>query len=234
MNKLRHFLWTVSILIIMGGCRTVDRLPPPPSPQPLRIGLTPSLLPILQDRLAACERATPGVALLVQVKPHSSINTQTSDIIIQLGEDNLAERKFPIQLGWGQLELIAHPDLPLASLDKKTILENYTALSPEFQVWTYPPDHELRNLFERVFLVSEVRSPAAMIAPGPAEMVAAVSQNPTALGYVLDSWVTSEVNTFPVDSATRAALRQPILAVPRENPQGVIKSYLACLQNWEP
>jgi hypothetical protein len=172
--------------------------------------------------------------LLVQVKPHNSLNPLTSDIVIQLGEDNLAEDHFPIQIGWGQLVPIANPDLPLNALDQDVILENYTALSPDLQVWTYPPDHELRILFEGGFLASAPLSPAAMIAPGPEEMVAAVSREPTALGYVLDSWVTSELNTIPLDATLRAALRQPILAITRENPQGVLKSYLACLQNWEP
>ncbi|MFN2150367.1 MAG: hypothetical protein ACK2T5_02140, partial [Anaerolineales bacterium] len=136
--------------------------------------------------------------------------------------------------GWGQLVLIAHPDLSPASLDQDTILKNYTALSPDFQVWTYPSGHELRTLFERDFLASKTQSPEAMIAPGPAEMLAAVSQNPTALGYILDSWVTSELVTIPVDSATQLALRQPILAITRGDPQGVLREYLACMQNWAP
>lgn len=234
MSKLRLFIWFVPFLVALVGCRTVERLPPPPFPQPVRIGLPPSLFPILQDRLVACEQTTPGVAVLAQVKPYNSLDLIASDIIIQLGEDNLAEDQYPVQLGWGQLVLIVNPDLPDASLDEGTIQDNFTALSPVFQVWTYPPDHELRNLFDRVFLVSEATSPAAQIATGPAEMLVAISQDPTALGYVLDSWVTSEVQTLPVDTATHAALRQPILAVTQHDPQGALEQYLACLQNWQP
>ncbi len=234
MKKTWSILWLLHFLAVITGCHTVESFPPPPSPQVLRIGIPPSLFPDLKEQLTTCEKEIRDLAPFVELKPNQSLNLQSSDFIVQLGEGNLGEDQFAIQLGWAQLVLIAHPDNHFVSLDQDKIQELYTVPSSTIQVWTYPPNNELRQLFEEGFLAHKAVPPNAMIAPGPAEMITAILQNSSALGYVLDTWVTSQVQVIPLDTATQSALRQPILAVTQGEPDGALREYLACLQTWGP
>ena len=230
----RQFALIVIITLVFAGCRTIEPLPPPASPQVFRLGMPPSLAPAMQDKLEACQHELESSIVFVEIKPQQALDYHTSDIVIQLGEENLTGNEFPFQVGWDQLVLITHPDMDVASLDEETILDRYTASQPPGEIWTYPPGHELRLLFDNTFLASQEVSPNALIAPGPAEMMAVISQNTSALGYALQSWVTSQVRTLPIDPAIQASLRQPILAVTLDNPSGFIREYLACLQKSEP
>jgi hypothetical protein len=230
----RQFTLLVIIVLALAGCRTIEPLPPPPSPQVYRLSMPPSLIPAMQDKMEVCQQEFESSIVFVEVKPQLSLDFHNADIVIQLGDENLTGNEYPVQVGWAQLVLITHPDMNAASLDYKTIVDRYTASQNSGQIWTYPHDHELRQLFDKTFLASEEVSPTALIAPGPAEMMAAITQNTDALGYTLQSWVTSQVQTIPIDPGIQAALRQPILAVTLDSPSGFVRQYLACLQITEP
>ena len=77
-----------------------------------------------------------------------------------------------------------------------------------------------------------------MLAPDPQAMLEAIAGNINAIGYIPGSFLTSgdptltsNINIIQVDKPLEDALHQPVIAVTRSEPQGLMRSLLVCLQN---
>ncbi|MCJ7701789.1 MAG: hypothetical protein MUO62_09415 [Anaerolineales bacterium] len=221
------------LLFSLAACTPVELQPPPASPQPLRVEITPSLEPLFQEKIQNCALQNPRSAVFLDVVPSASLDPERADIIIQIGEPSKGPAGFAVQLGWEEIILIAHPDVEIQDLTLAKIRGIYTASPPSLQSWTYPENHEIRRFFDQIILGNEPISPFTHIAPQPGDMIAAVSQEPGSIGYALQSWIPGDIQTFTLGNAVQTALRQPILARSLQEPAGPARDFLICLQNLE-
>jgi hypothetical protein len=96
--------------------------------------------------------------------------------------------------------------------------------SENSQVWVYPSDGDIQQLFDQFVMQGRSVSAFAKIAPSPQIMAEALSSESNTVGFIPKSEITESlrevysVGTFPV------------LALTDFEPQGAVKNLLGCLQ----
>ena len=86
-------------------------------------------------------------------------------------------------------------------------------------------ENETSQIFQEYFLGGMLFSSNAQVAPGPAQMLEAVSSDPTAIGYLPQSWVNSSVNALEIN------IEVPLLVFADVEPEGTLREFVACLQD---
>jgi hypothetical protein len=70
----------------------------------------------------------------------------------------------------------------------------------------------------------------ALLAPNPAAMFEAIAADPLAVGYIPASWLDKDIQIITIEVELQDAFTQPILALSVREPEGSLRTYLACLQ----
>ena len=116
----------------------------------------------------------------------------------------------------------------------KISLEDLTEIFAEaptqYEVWAFPRNQPIRELFDRVILKGTKLTPYAQLVPNPEAMLKIVSSQENAMGYLPDSWVTGNVTIVELDKQFQSSLRLPVLGITDQEPVGVVRSLLVCLQ----
>jgi hypothetical protein len=105
-----------------------------------------------------------------------------------------------------------------------------TESGEQIQVWTYPEGDDLRQVFDRAFLSENHLSSLAYLAPDQNAMIEAISTNPLAIGFLLESQLPAILKVISLQGETSFNLTQPILALSAVEPQGQVRQLLLCLQ----
>jgi DNA-binding transcriptional LysR family regulator len=232
--------WLLSLasLLTLTACLPQQTTTPPASLRPLTVAFTPSLQPI-SIALNACVADFPQMALLVEEIPAPSIQNQSSDLKIWLG-DPPDHDWFATPLAWEQIVIIVHPSNPLTSMSGENLSDLFTGRikrwselggdEGEVVVWIYPKGDEIRQIFETNIMNGNQFSSQALLAPDPEAMLEAVAKDPVAIGFLPDAWITPQVKSIQVIPDLSNRLRQPVLALTAGEPHGLVRSYLLCLQ----
>ena len=61
-------------------------------------------------------------------------------------------------------------------------------------------------------------------------MLASIAQDPAAIGALPRAWFSEAVKPAEIDQDLRELLLQPVLALAEEEPQGIVREFLSCLQ----
>jgi hypothetical protein len=186
-------LFILSILVF--GCSPAPSSTPEPTLQIVRIGFTPSTI-AWQDELYGCAQSIPGVGLAVYEKPDLTFlnNGRPIDFFIQLGGE-IPGSKFVTQLGMEEIVWISNLANPIDHLTHQQLADIYlgngikeagdvSGSTSLINVWIYPQEDALAKFLTEVMPTSKSFLSTAYIAPDPAAMLQAVSENPLALGYV--------------------------------------------------
>lgn len=237
---MRNVLFIVIATLLLGACTQLATQPPPPTPQVLEVAVTPAMRS-WEASLRACAATLPELRLLVEETPASRLDLEVG-ISIRLGTPDTSAPYFAAQIGEDQIVVVVHPDNPIQTLTGDALRSLYTgqtttwdSLVPGFtqpvQVWDYPAQNELHSIFLLSLWKTNPPLILAYQAPDPAAMLEAIAENPGAVGYLPSSWLKdSPVSLVPVDSAVKEALRQPVLLLSAQPPQGLARSLLGCLQ----
>jgi hypothetical protein len=101
-------------------------------------------------------------------------------------------------------------------------------------VLTYPKGDQLRILLQDAVLGAEEITPYALVVSEPGEMVQSILQNTDSIGYIPESWATRDLKVIPLDPGVQETLRLPVLGLTLQEPDGLVRNFLACLQNsWD-
>lgn len=235
----RRFTWLI-VFLLLAGCQSGE-LPPLPTPELWQVRVTPALAWLGAD-LNACTRQFPGAGLLLSETPAGQEELAAGEISLRWGAPP-ALPAFASILGWDELVLIVHPDNPLRSLAPQQARAIYAAelrawaeIDPqleelgEIQVWTYPENEESRQIFEDVLRTGPSHNPFAWLAPSPAAMREAVSQDPAAIGFLPGRWLDENVKDIHLEEKGIGSLYQPILALSADQPTPDQTQWLVCLQ----
>lgn len=233
-NPLYLFLCWVALII--GACTENPELLTVPSPVPVRISHPPSLSPV-RTALTACARKLPGLALLVEIRPLAFIDLSEVDLALWLGEKpDFAG--FAAPLAQEQIVLIVNSRNPLKDIDISTlkkILSGETNSWQQFGVpgedeitlWVYPQENEIQNAIEGKLGGSLRISPSAFIAADPEVLLKKVASDRSAIGFLPAAWLNTNVKAVEIQGIN---IKLPVLALSEEEPQGMARQLLACLQ----
>jgi hypothetical protein len=94
-------------------------------------------------------------------------------------------------------------------------------------VWAYPADDPISLIMRDSGLTID---PVVRIAPSPAELRSAVAADPTAIGMLPRIWLDASVRELNIPGLDLGQFRAPLLALTLTEPQGVVRAWLACVQ----
>jgi hypothetical protein len=224
----------ILFFLIVPACKSIHLQPPPPSPQLIQIGITPSLLPRLREGLEGCAKVHPGIAINLEIITNSILDDEAADIHILLGEPGGGTGDYAFQLGWEEIVVITTLDSKIDSGNLESIRELFTTANPTRMVLTYPKGDQLRILLQDAVLGAEEITPYALVVSEPGEMVQSILQNTDSIGYIPESWATRDLKVIPLDPGVQETLRLPVLGLTLQEPDGLVRNFLACLQNsWD-
>jgi ABC-type phosphate transport system substrate-binding protein len=164
------------------------------------------------------------------------------EIAIRLGAPAWAQPYFATQIGEEQIVIVINPQNPLSTLSNEMLRQLYsgqvtewseleTSFDQPVQVWDYPPGEDLHEVFVTALWGASPQPILAYLAPDPDAMLVAVSATPGALGYLPRSWLgEGDLITVAVEEKLSSALRQPVLLLTADEPQGLLRAWLSCLQ----
>ena len=95
---------------------------------------------------------------------------------------------------------------------------------PSLQVWAYASGEDIQNVFNRLVMQGKEISPAARLAVDPQQMSDTLVNEPNTVGILPRHWkVGDSREVLSVGTV-------PVLAITPEEPQGMVKQLIACLQ----
>lgn len=227
------------LILLLAGCSAPPAQTPVPSPRAFTVALSPALQP-MEAALHKCALDQPEIALILNQAPQSSINFGNTDLGIDLGP--LPEGiDYSAALAEEQIAIIVNPGNPVKSLKAEELgaifsgeVRSWGEIGGndlEIQVWAAPPGNEVRKIFDSAVLSGEPLSTQAFLAPDSQTMLSGVADNPGAIGYVPNAWLTDNVRSLDLSDALAAPLHQPVLALLPKEPTGAARSFLYCLQS---
>lgn len=232
-NLIFLLCWLASTL---EACTGTQELLIVPSPVPIRVALPPSLEPV-RAALTACARNQSGLALLVETQPSAFIDLSEVELALWLG-DMPEFAGFAAPLAQEQIVLIVNSHNPLLNLGLPTlekILSGQIATwqqigipyDGEITLWIYPQENEIQMTIESMVLLDNKISPSAFIAADPEILLKKVENERSAIGFLPAAWLTPSVKAVEIEGVS---INLPVLALSEDEPQGMVRQLLACLQ----
>jgi hypothetical protein len=215
--------------ILISACSPFVTSTPPPSPQPIQVAFTTTLSPLV-ERLHQCALQHPEIALITRQTTIIGLEETGADLVLWMGEPPQEPYKNAFTLGEDSIVIIAGTSVALQDLSTDQLRDLYIEPRSTYQIWTYPPGHELRNLFDKVVMGENATNANALLAPNPAAMLEAIAADSLAVGFIPASWLDVDIQTIKVEMELQEALSQPLLALSLREPIGNLRTYLACLQ----
>jgi DNA-binding transcriptional LysR family regulator len=228
---------------ILTACGSPPRATPAATPALLTVALPPSL-GTFREVLSECDQANADFSIDVIELPVEQLDAQVADLVIRLGGEPEADRTFPI--GDETIALVVNSSNPIKAIPVEQLnkimtgrLTSWAEVGGELQaiqVWVYPAGNDVRRVFDAATLPSERILPDALVAPNPQAMLEAIGDDPSAIGYVPQSWLAQgrnedKVLSLSLDQKLVEKLHQPVNAFTRSMPEDEIKQLIACLQS---
>ena len=220
------------LAILLAGCAAQPTLAVAPTRQPFHIAITPALSPI-SDALQICTTALPDSALVVDQVPANAQNFEDTALVFRLGEP-AQSTAFAAPLAWERIVLVLHPDNPIAALTPDQVKNLFTGRvhnwielggdEVDVQVWAEAEGSESRMAFDAQIMAGGTLGPQVHLAPNPAAMLTAVSEERGAVGYLPRAWLMGDVKALDL------GIELPVLALANAEPQGPGRDLLLCLQ----
>lgn len=237
MNYFRKTL-TLWMLLWLTACQSIQPAPLPAIPPPVTIDLTPSTA-YWRQAIHDCSGEVPGFSAAVDVVQRKNILSDTTTWVLVSGEPPLPQA---YSLGSDHLVWIVNQNNPLASLSADQIAGIYTGFLPawgkvdaslaaDWSAKTILPLHyldgdELETKFTAEVLDEALVGTNVLTAPGPAEVIGAVTKDESALGFIPSRWMTSTVK----EVAAPQSADFPLTLSMQSAPDDTAARFIACLQ----
>ncbi|RME08503.1 MAG: hypothetical protein D6803_01065 [Anaerolineae bacterium] len=190
------------------------------------VSRTPALA-WLDEKLNLCASLLPQVALLLE---ENYTPSPQADIALRYAPLPESTTGSVTLLGGDTLLAVAHPSIPVGDLESVDVRLLATSPQPPHTFYTYPAADELRQNFDAFVLAGWRLSPNARLAPNPIAMLQAIRAGEVAVGYVPQNAATGyEVASAPLTDAAGAPLHLDIVALTAQEPEGIVRVFVACL-----
>jgi len=231
MIAVKRFFLLCVFLSACSGPRPTESMP---TLVPVQVAYPPSMMGFV-DAFSGCANQQQQIALYLERITSADVGTN-AHVLLWWGEPPRDGSAY--QLG----EIVISPVVnsqrvdSVSSLEQfKKIYEGQTISWPDgrpVQVWTYPLDDPIRQTFEQAIGVKNL-SPNAYLAPDPQIMLEAIAADADAVGYLPLDGVTKNQKVAPVDlnKGLAESIRQPLIVNMDHEPEGVLLTWLGCIQN---
>jgi len=245
---IRKIYWIALIpLLLLTACQAeLSPVTETPTLEIINIQVTPATAHWM-DSVAECSQQIPDFGVYRQILPISELDLGAADLMMRLGQKQESD-PFVTLLGTEEIVLVIGEDVSVPSLNLQTINSiftgNFTGWGqvPEvkesegdgdqpIRVLSYPPENELRTLFETSFLGSNKIKSGSTVIFTEETLDNLLVQHPNAIGYTLKSKVPQGVRTLSVSGDNPQPGLQYVLAVTQQEPIGKLRELLLCLQN---
>lgn len=231
-------LFGLLLIALLAGCQS-QTATPLPTPTPLTLEITPAL-DWLKPMIAECAVEIPALALTVRSKAQTEQSLEGADILLQWSE-TASDQGYTLKLGEDQLAIIVHPENPVEEMNKAQLtaiysgtLTNWSNLSEssggDIHLWVYPPSEDSQILFGSQILAYDEIVTTALLAPNPDTMLEAVRGDAQAIGLIPARMLDSTVKSIALIDYANSDLTAPILTVTAEEPSGLTREWLLCVQ----
>ena len=249
--KSHLFLLLIIIpLTILPGCQGKLLLPPLPSPRAIKVGIAgdtqAGITDLLQDCLYSSPDLSPQILLVVEPYPDPT----EYDLLIWQGDPSLypeLQNHDIISIGLAEydLVLILSSENQLISLPLSTIraifsgkIQDWSSvpdsgLRGKIHFWVYYENHPLRLIFENSLLGSLPISSSAFISPSQKEVIMAVKDSRTGIGFISQSSGIQNLNVLPI-SGISSPPSVSILAVYQKDTAALASPLAECLLSTMP
>jgi phosphate transport system substrate-binding protein len=233
------WLWCA---LLLTACGTPTRATPVPTPTLIRIAITPALRP-LTAVISSCVAAYPQVALTLDEISTIELDAQSADLILRMG--GAPGKGFTAGIGEQSIVVIVNLENPVISITTVDLLNLYTGMTTYWdeiggkeqpiQVWDYPEGEDIRLILDGALFPGKRLTPQALIAPDPQAMISAIANDPAAIGFVPQTWLSQSpgmvrIRPVNIDPLLAELLHQPVFAESKFEPQGWVRQLLGCMQ----
>lgn len=242
-------LLTVSILLLLlvSACNPENNgFVDEPNLEVVNLQITPTIDHWL-PKVADCAEGIPDFSIYTQVLLPSETFNDPADLIIRLGArtDN---DPYVVVLGMEKISVIAGSEVPITSLSLESlhnifsgeltnwaqvpeIMDEGITIDQPIQTLSYPDEHSLRILFERIFLEEKAISSQPMVFSTLERLNQILGEDPYAIGYLLESQAPDNGKILEISGLDPQTTHQLVLAVTPQEPQGQLRQLLLCLQD---
>jgi len=233
-NRLPRIFITIfalgAMLWALGACAPVPERTASPTLEVITVQYTPAVRS-LQPLLAQCANQTPGAGLVLHEISAPNLNLSAANLTLRLGEPP-TPASYSASLVSSDLTLIAHPNHPQDEISLRDLSNLYarqpSGEEPEDQIYTYQPGDDLRQAIEAFLGQSAGRLTREV--PTVQAVLETVSTNEKAIGFLPTSPDNPEIKIIEITGVDPEQLHIPLLALSDEEPTGLTRSFLACLQ----
>ena len=232
------------LIFVLAACQSPAAAPVNAEyPEAVVLQHTPGLR-IASPALQACAAEAPDLALFIEEAPRTAIDLNSdvenlTRVGLVLGEPAAGE--YAVALGETQIAVIAHLSNPVQNLSADELsnlfsgeVQNWSQIGGLDQAvtpWVLTPADESRQLFDKSILGEKNLASQARLAADPAWMLAGVSADPGAIGYLPAAWLDEKIRPVYLQADLADELRLPLFALAVTQPQGQARDLMICLQN---
>ena len=146
------------------------------------------------------------------------------DIRLQLGEPEFLS-SFAYQIDEEEILIVTNRVSPIQNLTLEQAQGLFMGLGdPAVQVWVYASEAEMQIVFDQFVMKGRSVMSSARVAVNPQQMSDALVSESNSVGILSRHWIAGDVREV------YSVAKVPALALTQTEPQGVVKSLLACLQ----
>lgn len=242
---MKHLLF-ISLILLLSSCGTPESSTPAPTPEAINL-IYPDALQPWADKLGVCASDNPLVGLYFIPSSVSKSTIQANEIVLELGNPSPQdETSYVSQIGWERIVVVTNQANKLSQLTIDELRSIYSGqtlkwgdgIGQPIKVWVFPIGDPIRMFFDQAVMEAHSITTEAVLAPDPGAMLEAVSEDASAIGYLPESFITSDdavhaskVKIIPLVGSANEQLHQPVLAMTQTEPQGLMRDLLVCLQS---
>jgi len=152
-----------------------------------------------------------------------NITAEDPDIYLRVGEpENIISPIF--QIDQEEILIVTNRESPIQNLTLAEAQDLFAQGNASARVWVYSSDTDVQDVFDQLVMKGRRITSLADVATSPQHMSDLVNAEKASVGILPRHWLAGSVrNVFSAGIA-------PVLAVTLEEPQGVLKYLISCLQ----
>ena len=145
-------------------------------------------------------------------------------IYIRIGEPDVLMTP-AYQIDTEEILIATHRESPVQNLTLEEARSLFAGQGdPSVRVWVYSSDEDIQKVFEQAVMAGRSVSSSASLAVSPQQMSDVLNAESNAVGILPRHWkVGTARDVYSVGTV-------PVLAIVKEEPQGIVKELVACLQ----
>lgn len=242
---MKHVL-LFGLLCLLAACSAPSVATPAPTPQAIHI-IYPAVLKPWADKISRCASGNSQIALYFTPTSTQVTVIDADEIVLELGHPSIEDAALYLsQVGREQIVVAGNQNNNLSRLSTDQLRSIFSGqisrwedgTSQPIQVWVLPEGDPVRMIFDETVLAAHSLSSNAMLAPDPGSMLEAISGDVNAIGYFLGSFLTSadpslvaKIKLIQMDLTLEELHTQPVIAITQDEPQGLMRDLLVCLQS---